>query len=94
MLQNSVIRKTSQLWKLYLGIAAMAFGSIAPAFEQSGLSWTTGTVIAVVGYVFALVFISCPACGQRWFYRAILYAEIYGPLFRKSECPTCKKDFD
>ena len=93
MFQNSVIRKTHQLWKLYVGIIAMAFGSIAPAFEQSGLSWTAGTVIAVAGYVFTLAFIRCPACGQRWFFKAILYAEMYGPLFSKSDCPACKKEF-
>ena len=93
MFQNSVIRKTSQLWKLYAGIAAVVFGSVAPAFEQSGLSWTAGTVIAVVGYVFVLAFVICPACGQRWFYRAILYAEIYGPLFTRPECPKCKQEF-
>jgi len=93
MFKNSVIRKTGQLWKLYVGIIAMAFGSVAPAFEQSGLSWTTGTVIAVLGYIFTLAFVSCPECGQRWFYRAILYAEMYGPLFSKSECPKCKKEF-
>lgn len=93
MFQNSVIRKTGQLWKLYIGIIAMVAGSVAPAFEQSELSWTAGTVIAVVGYVFTLAFVSCPACGQRWFYRAMLYAEMYGPLFGKSQCPACNKEF-
>jgi hypothetical protein len=93
MFQNSVISKTGQMWKLYAGILAMAVGSVVPAFEQSGMSWTVGTIIAVAGYLFSLVFISCPACHQRWFLRAILYAEIYGPLFRQSECPSCKKNF-
>lgn len=93
MFQNSVIRKTGQLWKLYVGIVAMTFGSVAPVFEQSGLSWTAGTIIAVVGYVFTLAFVSCPECGQRWFYRAMLYAEMYGPLFGKSQCPACNKEF-
>lgn len=94
MFQNSVITKTSQLWKLYVGVAAVVFGSIAPAFEQTGLSWTMGTIIAVAGYGFTLAFTLCPACGQRWFFRALLYAEIYGPLFKESACPTCKKNFD
>jgi len=94
MFQNSVIRKTSQLWKLYVGIGAVAFGSIAPIFEQTGLSWTMGTIIAVAGYAFVLAFTRCPACGQRWIFRAQLYAEMYGPLFNEPECPTCKKNFD
>lgn len=81
------------MWKLYVGILAMIIGSVAPAFAQSGMSWTTGTVIAVAGYMFTLAFVSCPACHQRWFFRAMLYAEMYGPLFRQPACPTCKKNF-
>ena len=93
MFQNSVISKTGQMWKLYAGIAAMVIGSIVPAFEQSGMSWTAGTILAVGGYAFVLAFISCPACSQHWFYRALLYVEMYGPLFREAECPSCEKNF-
>jgi hypothetical protein len=94
MFSNSVISKTQQMWKLWFGVIAMAVGSIAPAFEQTGLSWTTGTVIAVVGYGFSLAFISCPACGQRWLFKALLDAGMYGPLFRRSSCPSCDHGFD
>ncbi len=93
MFSHSVIGKTRQMWKLWIGVAAMVFGSIAPAFDQTGLSWTAGTVIAVLGYVFSLALIRCPVCGQRWLVKALVDAEIYGPLFRKSSCPACGHEF-
>lgn len=94
MFSNSVISKTQQMWKLWVGIVAMVFGSIAPVFEQISVSWTAGTVIAVVGYGFTVAFVSCPACGQRWLFKALIDAGIYGPLFRKANCPTCEHRFD
>jgi len=77
-----------------VGILALVIGSVAPAFEQTGMSWTVGTIIAVVGYGFAVAYISCPSCSQRWFYKALLDAGMYGPLFRESICPDCKHDFN
>jgi len=91
--ENSVIRKTGQWWKLVIGVLALLIGSIVPAFEASGLSWTAGTIIAVVGYGFIVAFIRCPECGLRWFWKALLYAELYAPLFKASSCPECKHDF-
>ena len=93
MFKDSVIRKTGQWWKLVIGIVAMLIGSIVPAFEASGMSWTTGTVIAVLGYGYVLAFIRCPSCELRWFWKALLYAEMYGPLFKNPACPNCAHDF-
>ena len=93
MLSDSVIIRTGQLWKLILAIVLLLAGSVLPIFEQLGITWTVGTIIAVIGYGFALAFIHCPDCGVRWFWKALLYAEIYGPLFKSSECPVCKKQF-
>lgn len=89
MFKNSVIRNTGQWWKLVTGIVALLLGSIAPFFEASGMSWTVGTIIAVVGYGFTLAFIRCPGCGQRWFWKALIYSEIYRPLFTEPSCPSC-----
>jgi hypothetical protein len=91
--QSSVIRLTGQMWKLVAGIAALLIGSFAPLFEASGISWTSGTVLAIAGYVFACVAVRCPSCGRRWFWQAALDAGLYGPLFRSSACPACKRDF-
>lgn len=93
MFSNSVVSRTGQMWKLYIGVIALIAGSIVPMFEGSGISWTAGTVIAVLGYAGTAMFTQCPACGQKWFAKALIYAELYGPLFRTSVCPGCKKDF-
>lgn len=82
------------MWKLILGVVTLIVGSTAPAFEQTSMSWTAGTIIAVIGYGFSVAFISCPSCGQRWFYKALLDAGLYGPLFRDPSCPACKQVFD
>ena len=94
MLTNSVIARTSQSWKLILAIVLMVVGSFAPLWEQSGIDWTLGTIIAIAGYAFGLWFIACPSCGNRWFWSAALDATLYGPLFKRAECPSCKKDFE
>jgi hypothetical protein len=93
MFQESVIRKTQQWWKLLLGVFALGFGSFAPLFDAIRISWTTGTVIACLGYGFAVAFIRCPNCELRWFWRALLYSEMYAPLFTKPLCPSCHHDF-
>jgi hypothetical protein len=84
---------TRQYWKLAIGVAALVLGSLAPLVEATGISWTSGTIIAVVGYVFALVAVRCPGCGSRWFWQAALDASLYRPLFKGSSCPACKRDF-
>lgn len=93
MIADSVISRTGQFWKLALSIVLLLIGSIVPIFEQIGMSWTVGTIIAVIGYGFGLAFIQCPNCNSRWFWKAALYAELYGPLFKKPECPICKNHF-
>jgi hypothetical protein len=82
------------MWKFWVGVVALIFGSVVPIFEQSGVSWTAGTVIEVAGYGFTVAFVACPSCGQRWFYKGLLDAGIYGPLFSKSSCPNCDHLFD
>jgi len=94
MFKDSVIRKTGQWWKLVIGIGALLLGSIAPIFAAIGMSWTMGTIIAVLGYGFSLAFIRCPECGQRWFWRALIYSEMYRPLFTKPGCPSCNFSSD
>ena len=89
MFNSSVIRNTGQWWKLVIGVVALMLGSIAPIFESSGMSWTVGTIVAVIGYGFSLAFIRCPGCGQRRFRRALIYSEMYRPLFTDPGCPSC-----
>ena len=93
MFETSVIGKTGQWWKLVIGVLALVIGSIAPFFEASGMSWTVGTIIAVIGYGFTLAFVRCPNCDLRWFWKALIYSEMYGSLFKTAVCPSCKHDF-
>jgi hypothetical protein len=90
MFKDSIVRNTGQWWKLVIGVLALLLGSIAPLFDASGMSWTAGTIIAVAGYGYSLAFIRCPGCGQRWFWRALVYSEMYRPLFTDPICPSCK----
>jgi len=93
MFENSVFSRTGQSWKLYIAILLMLIGSFAPLWDGSGINWTWGTVLAIVGYVYGTVFIVCPKCSNRWFWSAALDATLYGPLFRAPACPACKQDF-
>jgi hypothetical protein len=90
---SSVLRLTGQYWKLVPGVAALLVGSLAPLWQESGLDWTSGTVLAIAGYAFTCIAVRCPACGSRWFWQAALDAGLYAPLFRGTACPSCKRDF-
>lgn len=93
MQASSVLRLTGQNWKLVLGVAALVAGSVAPLWPATGLTWTTGTVLAIAGYAFTCLAVRCPACGSRWFWQAALDAGLYAPIFKGSACPSCKRDF-
>jgi hypothetical protein len=88
-----VLSLTRQYWKVALGVVLLLAGSLAPLVEASGITWTTGTIIAVAGYAFTLIAVRCPVCGSRWFWQAALDAGLYGRLFRGSTCPACERDF-
>lgn len=94
MMKDSVIRRSAQTWKLFLGVTLLLAGSFLPLADRIGMSWTVGTIIAGLGYAFALAFVRCPACKSRWLWQATLNAELYAPLFRQPECPECGQRFD
>ncbi len=93
MFSESVLAHTGQLWKIVLAVLALVVGSLAPAFSATGMSWTTGTTIAVLGYALGILFTRCPSCKQRWFWTALIDAQLYKPLFTTGKCPNCKTDF-
>jgi len=92
-MKNSIIGRTGQWWKVIIGMVALLVGSIAPLFESSGISVISGTVLAVVGYGFTVAMVRCPDCGERWFWKALVDAGLYKPLFTKPECPACGKAY-
>lgn len=93
MLAKSLLARSSQLWKLVVAVVALLFGSIAPLFPALGISWTVGTVIAVLGYGFGLYTITCTSCNKRWFWNATIGSTSYAPLFKGSSCPDCGHEF-
>lgn len=92
MFQSSVVTRTGQLWKLALASIVILVGSFAPLWPASGLTWTTGTVLAIAGFLAGCLVIRCPACGNRWFWDALMRPENYGPLLTRSSCPACGQD--
>jgi hypothetical protein len=94
MLKNSVISHSGQTWKLAAACVALLVGSFAPLVSASGLSWTSGTIVAIVGYLFGVLAIRCGQCSNRWLWAAALDAGLYGPLLKRSLCPRCGHDFD
>ncbi len=93
MLKSSLLGLSGQLWKLVVAILALIIGSFAPVFPALGISWTAGTVIAVVGYAFGLISIQCAHCGSRWLWEATKGSIGYSPLFKQSSCPKCEHSF-
>lgn len=93
MLKQSVITKSGQLWKLSVAVLALLVGSFAPLYPVTGISWTAGTVIAIVGYLFGMLAIRCKGCGKMWFWEAAKDAGLYGPLFKQPICPNCGQEF-
>jgi len=93
MLKSSLLGRSGQLWKFLVAVLALMLGSFAPLFPSLGISWTAGTVIAVVGYAFGLVAIRCTHCGSRWLWEATKGEIGYSPLFKQSPCPDCEHGF-
>jgi len=93
LLDQSVIRKSGQLWKFLFALGALLLGSFAPLFPASGMDWTVGSIVAIAGYVVGLVTIRCSACRSMWFWEAAKDSRLYPSLFGQSSCPVCEHDF-
>lgn len=94
MLAKSVISKSGQAWKFWLVIAILLVGSFAPLFPATGITWTSGTVLVVLGYGLGMLLIRCARCSSKWFWEAAKDARVYGPLFKSASCPACAHTYD
>lgn len=94
MLSESVISQSGQLWKFLIAVAALLVGSFVPIFAEEIVSWTVGSVMAIGGYVFALLTIRCSSCGKMWFWEAALDARLYKRLLKQPQCPCCQHSYD
>jgi hypothetical protein len=92
-LNNSLLSRSGQLWKLVVAALAVLFGSFAPLYSALGISWAIGTVIAMGGYAFGLIFIRCTNCANRWLWEATKGNADYSVLFKRSPCPNCHSEF-
>ena len=90
MFSESVISQSGQLWKFLIAMVALLVGSFAPLFVEEIISWTTGSVMAIGGYVFGLLAIKCKDCNKMWFWEAALDARLYKPILKESGCPCCQ----
>ena len=89
MFAESVIGQSNQMWKLVIAVVALLVGSFAPLFIEDIISWTSGTVLAIGGYVFGMLTIRCSSCKKMWFWEAALDPSVYKRLFKESQCPCC-----
>ena len=92
-LNDSLLAKSGQLWKLAGAILALVFGSFAPLYPALGISWTVGTLIAIIGYMFGLIFIRCVSCTNPWLWEATKGNTEYSLLFKSLPYPKCGHDF-
>jgi hypothetical protein len=93
MLGKSVIRQSGQLWKLILALAALFTGSFAPLVPATGIGWTSGTILAIVGYAYGIFGIRCSECRCMWLWEAAKDAGWYKRLFGEPSCPACGHRF-
>jgi len=104
MFDNSIIKKTGQMWKLnlafmltILGAASLFYGiNIADAQPDSlAVSLVLcGIIVALASLIFGIVSIRCPNCKTPWLWQGISGKSsnqwlIW--LLSRTECPKCKK---
>lgn len=75
MFDRSLIKRSRQLWKVYLGLLAMPLGGLAAIFlgihmRRPVLS-VSGVAAAVAGVAWALFSVACPRCEARLLWKAI-----------------------
>ena len=103
MLENSIIEKTGQKWKLLLssgvvlvGMTCLALGIVWIRYSQAAQSGSkvalSGMLVCWIGIAFGFVAIRCPNCHSRWLWRAAreLHATSWiVACIRATECPAC-----
>ena len=100
MLENSVLARSGQLWKVLgaicaisVGGAALLYGVISNTADGGGLLWiVTGMLLTFGGLAFACLRVRCPKCGARWVWMAVSQqnSREYGTwLITLPHCPKC-----
>lgn len=98
----SLMKRTNQLWKLYVFATLMALGAGTTLFQsllhgRFGKEITTylaiGGMLLVTGvFAWAYIFITCPNCKLKIFWHAITKEGLgswFPWLINQEECPQC-----
>jgi hypothetical protein len=101
MFENSVIRKTGQLWKMYVFFCGAVIGGLIMFYglanlenNKIGLAFSlAGMGAGIISFVFGCVSIRCPKCKAPWLWQGVSGKSSKGWLhwlLSRSECPKCK----
>jgi uncharacterized membrane-anchored protein len=104
MFDNSIIKKTRQMWKLKLGFSLTLLGAVAlfggigilnkPPTAMNAILIIGGLVVGLSSFIFLIVAIRCPHCRAPWFWQGISghsSSNWLAWLISRAECPKCKK---
>ena len=101
MFEDSVIRKTGQLWKMYLFFWGVVIGGLVMFYGLANLGNAeigfalslSGMGVGIFSFIFGCVSIRCPKCNARWLWQGVSgksSKEWLHWLLSHSECPKCK----
>lgn len=106
MFDNSILKKTKQMWKLNLTLALATISSLVLMYvinhmtefnAEIGLTLVgITTTTPMLGLVFASLSIRCPSCKAKWFWMGISGQSSNAWLkwlLTRTECPKCSKDY-
>lgn len=103
MFDNSIIKKTGQMWKLYLsfillllGVASLFIGiKIAEIKSHSLAAFLVlgGLIVGLSSLIFGIVSVRCPNCKAPWLWQG-MSGQSPGNwliwLMSRTACPKCK----
>jgi hypothetical protein len=102
MTSTSLIQKSRQSWKLFVGFAGVFLGFSAMVYglnrleDPLGMSLTLGGMaLDLVAFVSMCVSIHCRACGMRWLWAAVKnqeHLQWVNWLRTQHVCPRCGDD--
>ena len=103
MFDNSIVKKTRQMWKLNLSFILLLLGSASVFWgirtAETKTNYLTviliigGLIISLSSLIFVIVSVRCPNCKAPWFWQGISGQSPSNWLIwllARTECPKCK----
>lgn len=104
MFDNSIIKKSGQMWKLQLSFILIVIGGISLLFgikmtntQPDSISISLvfgGIIVSLASLIFGIVSVRCPICKAPWLWLGISgksSGEWLSWLLSRTECPKCNK---